>query len=292
MLNSPAGPGYFWTEIALSRDGRWLATANAAGVLQLLETATFKAVARAKGNCPVFAGDSKTLAFVGGQHVHLWDVSGPQAKERFSFEAHARPLDSVAFSPDGPMLATGSQDSTIRLWDVSGQQQRELDTLKGHTKAIQYLSFSHDGKMLASCSDDFTARVYDIDAGKGKFRAVVEHKNGGGSVRFSPDGRLLAATTPDEKGTLWDLSVNEPTVHARLLGHDKRVTSVSFSGDGKTVISTSVDGRVIFWDASGKKLHEWIMPHPVSDALFSPDGNYLIVGNGNGTVYILRRPKY
>lgn len=291
VLNEADAKGYVFREIALSRDGRWLATAGGNGVVQVFDCATLKEVARARGNCPDFAPDSKTLAFLNGQEVHLWDVSGQQPKERLSFVAHPKPLDALAFSPDGKTLATGSRDTTIRLWDVSAEKERALGTLEEHAKGIEYLSFSPDGKMLASCSGDRTARVHDMEGGQGKVRAVVEHKNSGGSVRFSPDGKLLGATTPDEKGTLWDLTAKEPKVHARLLGHDRRVTAVSFSGDGKTVVSTSTDGRVIFWDVSGKKVHEWTMPHAVSDALFTPDGNYVVVGNGNGTVYILRRPK-
>src|SRR4051812_18099697 len=80
------------------------------------------------------------------------------------FKGHTGLVYSVAFSPDGKVLATGSFDNTVKLWDFA--TGKELHTLKGHTNQVYCVAFSPDGNLLASASQDKTVRLWNPKDGK------------------------------------------------------------------------------------------------------------------------------
>ena len=186
-------------------------------------------------------------------------------------------VNSVAFSPDGRMLASGSDDKTVRLWDPATGEH--LRALTGHTEGVNSVAFSPDGRMLATGGYD-PVRLWDPATGE-HLRALTGHTEGVNSVAFSPDGRLLATGGRDKTVWLWDPATGE---HLRALtGHTEGVNSVAFSPDGRLLATGGRDKTVRLWDpATGEHLRTlayWDMiPGAVFDVVFSPDGRLLASG--------------
>ncbi len=118
---------------------------------------------------------------------------------------HSEPVLSVAFSPDGLTLASGSFDNTVRLWDVL-RQKALGEPLTGHSKSVYSVAFSPDGLTLASGSSDNTVRLWDVQLRKPLGEPLTGHSKSVYSVAFSPDGLTLASGSSDNSVRLWDVN--------------------------------------------------------------------------------------
>jgi len=201
---------------------------------------------------------------------------------------HGSSVNSVAFSPDGTTLASGSQGTTISLWDVgSGESIRELN---GHSSSVLSVAFSPDGKTLASGSDDET--IYGMWAAErisGNCAAIL--LGSVSSVAFSPDSKTLASGSRDNTIRLWDVSAAfNPRVGS---GESIRewelwsaVLSVAFSPDGKTLASGYPNDTIRLWDVGSGKSLRVLSGHSfhVNSVAFSSDGETLASGSGDNTI--------
>ncbi|MXV74997.1 T9SS type A sorting domain-containing protein, partial [Candidatus Poribacteria bacterium] len=167
----------------------------------------------------------------------LWDV---ETHENIAtLEGHRSGISSVAFSPDGTLLASGSYDETVKLWDV--ETHENIATLEGHRWIVTSVAFSPDGTLLASGSD--YVKLWDVET-----KRNIYSKQGSGSyirVAFSPDGELFAYGD-DFTVNLQDKSTG--THITTFEGHEWIVTSVAFSPDGTLLASGSGDGTVKLWN--------------------------------------------
>lgn len=125
---------------------------------------------------------------------------------------HASGVTSVALSPDGRILATGSFDKTARLWEVA--TGREMAALRGHDAPVSSVAFSPDGRLLATGTQGKTAHLWDV--AWGSEAAVIRGNDAfATAVAFSPDGQALATGSYDETYQFWDVSTRQQTVSWR-----------------------------------------------------------------------------
>ncbi|KAG8973031.1 hypothetical protein FRC05_009146 [Tulasnella sp. 425] len=195
---------------------------------------------------------------------------------------------TIAFSPDGEVLASGSEEGTIQLWDA--QTGTPLgQPLTGHSRRSLYVAFSPDGKVLASASKDGTIQLWEAQTGTPLGQPLTGHNCGSLYVAFSPDGKVLASGSEDGTIRLWDAQVGTPLGQS-LTGHNGDVLCLAFSPDGKVLASGSIDGTIQLWDAEiwtpfGQPLtfQKWLS---ILSIAFSPDGKVLTSGLGDGTVHL------
>jgi len=222
------------------------------------------------------------------------DGSGPTAaaQPRARLTGHKNTVLSVAFSPDGKTLASGSADQTIRLWNfATGEHLRTIDqpeesvekvvflpgcsslvstgrdgvirifhpktsqqykTLVGHSKNVRGLTVSQDGKTLASGGYDGTVRLWDLATGKERL-ILKGHKGDVHCAVISPDGSTVASGGAHKTIILWDAKTGD-TLHT-LTKHEGGISSIAIYPNGKVIASSDDDGAVRLWNVTtGKEI--------------------------------------
>jgi eukaryotic-like serine/threonine-protein kinase len=172
-------------------------------------------------------------------------------------------IRDIAFSPDGQILATADNNTTITIWDSKTGQMRKK--LRGHTRLISSLAFSPDGEKLASASWDSTVIVWNLDSGQPTTR-LQGHMRSVLCVAFSPDGRRLATSSEDQSVKLWDVDTGQEVL--TLHGHTDIVPSVAFSPNGNRLATAGADGVVAIREAS--PAYDSGLPPRLKDILANP----------------------
>jgi len=140
------------------------------------------------------------------------------------------------------LLASASDDDTIRLWDLSNPNATPI-VMNDHGDEVWHVAFSADGRMLASGGRDGSVRLWDLGAGDSSSTVVIGLPVGVGAVAFSPDGKNLVSGSDDGLVRLWDLT-NLAAPPAILEKLSRAVFSTAFSPEGQTLATGGADGTV------------------------------------------------
>ncbi|MDB9379173.1 WD40 repeat domain-containing protein, partial [Nodularia sphaerocarpa CS-585A2] len=237
---------------------------------------------------------------------HLFDSSNASSKTsnwicRDTLTGHGDRVTSVAISPDGKIIASGSLDRTIKLWDLA--TGRLVQTIKQHSGAVTCVTFSQDRQTLASSSarPDGSIKLWNVNTGQLKTSLKADNwiVLNVWSIALSPDGKtIVSGHHADSTVKIWDLT-NQRLVHT-LKGHGWAVNSVAVSPDGQIVASGGADSNIKLWNVStGREIRNFngvsdgpvglvqsffgnnVSDNQVCTVAFSPDGKTLASGGEN-----------
>ncbi len=230
--------------------------------------------------------------------IRLWDAKTYTLLN--TLDENVGLVDSLEFSPDGELLASGDIVGTVRLWNPATGQEISVLT-EGYTGTVAAIAFSPNGHLLAigggnissSPVVDYSVWVWDLEANTRKF-VLKEDDDWVVSLAFSPDGQLLASGSVDGCIHLWDVETGKKL--KTLRDGVSEVYSIAFSPDGSLLASSSWLGGIRLWDVkSGNLIKHWIghgKPQPpgtgvgirVKGITFNRDGSLLATVGEDGVI--------
>lgn len=262
-------------------------------------TATAVAVAAASTRQAAFAAATKTVFAAESTATAAAGAFANGVKamtlER-TLEGTKQDVRTVAFSPDGTMLAAGSYDQTVVLWKVSDWSISKV--LTGPVNSVINLAFSRDGKMVAAADDGGKIWIWDLASGKSRF---LDHGGRAWSVAFSPDSTALISGSGLEGANIkiWSASDGK-LLHDIALpkypdanGKGNYTRGIAFSPDGSSFATGSEDKAVRVWQSASASTTLTLTGHTgaVYTVSFSPDGKVLASGSQDSSVRLWKMPE-
>ncbi len=297
----PIGPA----SVAVSADGRLIATGNVDGHLRLFaqDGAEVRQLAEleidpANQMYGVALSADGTLAAIGGTGtiVRLVDTSDPEHPILLPQELDGPGIEALTFSPDGSLLVGSSKFHTAYRWSITSGVATDLGELTGFGGPLHMAAFSPDSTRLATASNDGVLRVWDaaaVGATDGPLAlldlgAVSNHVLG---VSFSPDGTVLAAGTRDGHVRLLDVGESSLTPRGEpFADFTGPVNAVAFGSGGDEVVAGSSDRTVrVFLTATGSEIDRMPNTTPITSLAYLGESREVLVGAPDGYIRAWRR---
>jgi len=241
--------------------------------------------------------------------VTTFGIGQHEGRIVMTLAGHDGAVSSVSYCPHGRILASGSEDGTVRIWDTRTGEEA-MSPMCGGGGKVMSVAFSRNGKLVASGTESGAVWVCNVTPGQGRQRKLSGHSGPVNSVAFSSDGSRLASGSSDKTICLWNAETSEQI--AVQSGHTDVVSEIAFSPDGKILASISDDGKFRQWDITGRVADEQLI-QPVStrhshflfptsripsrratyccSIAFSPDGEMLARTDYTGKTVELHRYK-
>jgi WD40 repeat protein len=217
--------------------------------------------------------------------IKLWDPSTGRLMRAWA--GGEGTVSSLAFAPDGRVLATGHLASSrnVRVWDAATGHL--LATLDGHTDRVRAVAFSPVGRVLASAGRDGTVRLWDLDT-RSERQVLRGHGDTVHAIAFAPDGRTLASAGNEGDIRLWQIGPDGGASLNRTLHNRANLMALAYSPDGRLIAAADTLGSIAVWDLARATPLRII--HGDGDELrqlaFAPDGTALAAGGIKGTIRV------
>lgn len=227
-----------------------------------------------------FSPDGKYVVSSAGGPVSVWESESGLLK---SIWPNGNLVMSLAISPDGKQIATGSYETAIKRWDI--ESGRELKSMTGHSDYVISIAYSPDGKSLVSGSANREIMIWDTELGD-TTKVLRGHTGWVHSVSFSHDGKRIVSASSDGTVRVWDVVTGKETLI--LDGHANSVQSAFWSPDDKCIVSASSDNTVRIWDVEEGVTLKIYKAHKgkCCSANFSPDGKRVVSASEDGSIRI------
>jgi WD40 repeat protein len=215
----------------------------------------------------------------------VWDVGS--GRELMVLRGHTKIVFGVAFSPDGKLALSGSDDDTLRLWEI--KNGREITTMIANEKGpngITSVAFSPDGKYILSGSYYGRMKQWDVSSGL-EIKEFAGHTSSISRVAFSANGHVvLSAANYDKTLKTWAAGAGKEIRSLALRAHDYRLREARFSPDARLLLLPREDHRLTLLDAdTGRELHRFSgHRQPVTSVAFSPTAKFVLSGSEDNTV--------
>lgn len=227
------------------------------------------------------------LDYTAGAELYSPFTPSPWATPQLqrTLTGHQQPVAVICISPDGQILASGSDDNTIKLWEISTGE--EIATLASSDvpsfQTITGIVFS--GEMLVNSSDDGSIKLWEVATGT-LAGTIASHPEPFHCLAISPDGQILAAGSDDSTILLYRLPQGEKI--GMLAGHTEPVQALAISPDGKILASGSADNTIKLYRLADRQEIATLWGHyaPVRAVAFSPDGQQLASGSADSKIKI------
>lgn len=199
----------------------------------------------------------------------------------YALTGHSSWVTSVAISPNGQTLVSGSLDDKIKIWNF--QTGELIQTLSGHSKAVNTVAISPNGQILVSGSDDRTIKIWNLFTGS-PLRTLTDHTREVSSVAIGADGLTLASGSQDRTIKLWKLGSG--SLRGTLLSPAGMIKSVAISPNGEILASGGLDKQIKLWSVDNGKLIRTLSGHfnSVYSVAISPDGKIIASGSKDKTI--------
>ncbi len=226
--------------------------------------------------------DGQTLAGGSFRTIKIWSLKTGELINNIK-DAHADKVTTLAISPNGQILVSGSADKTIKIWDI--KTGKLSITIPAHEGQVNAIAISPDGQTLASVGSDRLMKLWNIKTGSRILTRIPDKEYGVNALAFSRDGSILVSGSNDGTIRLWNLSTG--IRRQTLEGHTQAVNAIVISPDNQTLASGSEDGTIRLWDLNTGEEESVITPSTgaVTSVVFSADSQTIVSSSDNITIF-------